>query len=337
MAEPLIWVLCGARAGDTAQALELARRVGGRVVEKKLTFNKLHYIPNVLRPADLSSLTDESRAVITVPWPDLVIATGKRTAPIACAIKVLSPNTKLVQLGRPRMALRRFDLLITTPQYGLPSDANVISLPTPFAAAKPVDEAARDKWAATWKDLPRPWVMMAVGASKFPLRFAEQDQMMCGLALNTAVQRLGGSVLLFDSPRSIANTLDNVAGRLTGPFWRSDHSAVGGAYQAALSLADFYGVTGDSVSMVSEMLGTSKPVAVYHLPRMRSFNWSAKRGPAALLARSGVLSPPRDVERFMAALYVDGKTGRLGESWGRPGFDDAAHDDAVARIKRLLA
>jgi uncharacterized protein len=336
MIERLVWVLCGVRAGDTAQALELARRVGGRVVEKKLAFNALHHFPNMLRPSDVSSLTEASRAEIVAPWPDLVIATGKRTAPIACAIKAVSPSTKLVQLGRPRMSLRRFDLVITTSQYGLPSEDNVISLPTPFAAPKPVDETAKGRWAEVWKDLPRPWIMMAVGATKFPLRFAEQDQMMCGLALNTAAQRLGGSVLLFDSPRSMPGTLDRVAGRLTGPFWQSDQNSVG-AYQSALALSDFLGVTGDSVSMVSEMLATEKPVAVYRLPRTSSFRWSAKRGPAALLARSGVLSPPRDVDGFMSTLIVDGKIGVLGENWGSAGFDHAAHDTAVERIKRLLA
>jgi uncharacterized protein len=336
MAELLIWVLCGVRAGDTAQALELARRVGGRVVEKKLAFNTLHHIPNVLRPNDLSSLKEASRAEIIAPWPDLVIATGKRTAPIACAIKAQSTNTKLVQLGRPRMSLKRFDLVITTPQYGLPSEDNVISLPTPFAAPKTVDENSKDRWAEAWTDLPKPWIMMAVGATKFPLRFAEQDQMMCGLALNAAAQRLGGSALLFDSPRSMPGTLDRVAGRLTGPFWRSDRNSAG-AYQAALALADYFGVTGDSVSMVSEMLATDKPVAVYRLPRSSSLRWSAKRGPSALLARSGVLSPPRNVDGFMSTLIADGKIGVLGKGWGHAGFDRSAHDAAVERIKRLLA
>ena len=42
----LIWVLQTARAGDNAQVLEIAHRLGGNTVVKKLAFNALHNLPN---------------------------------------------------------------------------------------------------------------------------------------------------------------------------------------------------------------------------------------------------------------------------------------------------
>jgi uncharacterized protein len=334
---PSIWVLSGARVGDTAQALELARRVGGRIEEKQLTFNALHHVPNVLKPLGLQSLTTESRNFIAQPWPDLVIATGKRTAPIACAIKVRSEGkSNLVQLGRPRMALRHFDLVITTPQYGLPGAENVITLPTPFAAPRPVDGDVRKHWTETWHHLPRPWIMAVIGASKFPLRLGGNELDGFALALNAAARAKNAGVILFDSPRSISGALTRVTSRLTVPHWTPGHHSHGGAYQSALASADYFAVTGDSVSMATEMLATGKPTAVFRLPRRPSLRWTAANGVGAAFARSGVLSPPRDVDGFMTAQISNHSLGVLGQSWGETSGSSGAHDAAVQRVKRLV-
>jgi mitochondrial fission protein ELM1 len=117
---PAIWVLKGVRAGDTAQAMDLALQLGGRVEGKQLAFNAFHNIPNWLLGARVSQLTQDAKKLLHPPWPDLVVATGRRTAPVALWIKTQSQGkTKLVHIGRPRMALSRFDLVLTTPQYGL--------------------------------------------------------------------------------------------------------------------------------------------------------------------------------------------------------------------------
>ena len=85
--EPLIWALQTKRAGDNAQALELARLVGGRIEIKALSFNWRHFLPNLLLGASDASLVDHGLAP---PWPDLVIAVGKRTSPISRWIKAQS-------------------------------------------------------------------------------------------------------------------------------------------------------------------------------------------------------------------------------------------------------
>jgi uncharacterized protein len=89
---PLIWVLKGLRAGDSAQAMELALQLGGRVEGKQLTFNHSHALPNWMLGARVSHLTAEARALLRPPWPDLVVATGRRTSPVAQWIKQQSAH-----------------------------------------------------------------------------------------------------------------------------------------------------------------------------------------------------------------------------------------------------
>ena len=69
-------MLVDPRAGTANQALGIAARLGLPVIEKKLSYGMLAKLPNF--GASLRSLTSEARAGIAPPWPDLVIAAGRR-------------------------------------------------------------------------------------------------------------------------------------------------------------------------------------------------------------------------------------------------------------------
>lgn len=300
---PIIWVLKSFRAGDNAQALALARRVGGTVVEKQMAFNRLAVIPNFLAGPSIRMLTSEVQSILQEPWPDLVIATGRRTAAVALWIKKNSNGkTKIVQLGRPRMPLRVFDLVITTPQYGLPADANVVQLPLPFV---PVREASIETFYH-WKHLPRPWLVAVVGGQKFPLRLGSAELNAFGGAVNRLAKGKSASVILLSSPRSPNGALATIAEKITQPKWWPAHGETG-VYGAALASGDLFCVTSDSVSMVAEMLATMKPVYVQQLPESPLMpHWRADAGVFAILARNGILSPPRNTVGMMRQL-VDRK------------------------------
>jgi uncharacterized protein len=337
---PLIWVLKGLRAGDTAQAMELALQLGGRVEGKQLSFNALHAVPNWLAGGRVSHLTRNARALLRPPWPDLVVATGKRTAAVALWIKQHSGgHTKLVQLGRPRMALKHFDLVVTTPQYGLPAAQNVVEIELPFAHPKSVAEADREAFNTEWSHLPRPWLLGVIGGAKFPLRLNDSDLAGFGRALDARATQSGGSVILLDSPRSPEGAIDKAASPITAHKWLYRRGQSVNPYQAALAMCDDLVVTSDSVSMVSEMLLTGKPTSIYRLPVSKfQPKWSAQSGLAARLASEGILHPPRDVDGYMKRLMDTGVLGDVlmpGNS-ARPKTIGETHQVVVDRIIRLM-
>lgn len=336
--KPKIWVLLGARAGDNAQALELAQRLGGTVERKPLRFNRLSDLPNFVLGAGFKTLTDV--AALSAPWPDVVIATGRRAAPVSLAIKAASGQRSVaVHLGRPRMRLGRFDLVLSTPQYGLPPAPNVMKLLFPFAQAKAVLDDLKSSFASEWSHLPHPWIAGVIGAGKFPLRFGTEELDGFAAALDRLAKDLGGSVILMDSPRSAAGAIQRVAGRVTSPHWMWTRGIGDNPYQAALALSDQFAVTSDSVSMVSEMVQTGKPVHVFHLPVSAiAPRWSAQTGVAAWLARHGVLSPPRNVATLHGRLEDRGWTGDLGRGVlpSRAFQSGNEHALAVERINDLL-
>lgn len=332
----LIWVLQTARAGDNAQVLEIAHRLGGNIVVKKLTFNARHRLPNWMLGASLASLAPEAQRQIVPPWPNLVIAAGKRTAPVARWIKAASGGrAKLVQVGRPRAALSHFDLVVSTPQYGLPKGPNIVELALPFASPRPVSGQEVSYWAEEWKDLPRPWTVVSIGAGKFPLRFEARDIGELGEKLSL----LDTSLIAMASPRTGSHVLNLLAKHVKdrpAKFYPWSRNAT--LYQAALVLADRVVVTSDSMSMVSEAINSGKPVSIFRLPAWRFFpSWSAARGLAAWLSRQGLLHAPRNVPAVIDGLIAQGYASPLGEEPVAHNVLKPDYQLAIDRIRDLLS
>jgi mitochondrial fission protein ELM1 len=333
---PIIWVLKSFRTGDNAQALALAQRVGGTIVEKQLAFNRLAIMPNLMTGATVRMLANEARALLAEPWPDLVIATGRRTAAAALWIKKKTAGkAKVVQLGRPRLALSLFDLVITTPQYGLPSDANVVHLSLPFVLTR---KPPTDSFPEPCMHLPKPWIAAVVGGEKFPLRLGNAELVSFGAAVERLAKVKSASVVLLSSPRSPKDSLSIVSEKIAQPKWLPSPE-LPNAYGAALASGNIFCVTSDSVSMVAEMLATGKPVYLHQLPESPLMpHWKADNGILAALARKGVLSPPRNTANMMRQLIDQKILGDLSNIVAPEAALSIAsqQDAAVLRVRSLV-
>ena len=308
----VIWVLQGARAGDNAQARELAARLDARVVYKDLKFNRLHVAPNWALGASTAALQDSSRKVLEAPWPDMVIATGKRMAPVARWIKRQSGGrSRIVMLGRPRARLSAFDLVISTPQYDLPLDANVIEVSLPLVASTKIDSAEQKFWQKQWRHLPKPLVGVMVGNGKYPLVFGSAEIHGLTEKLNKLAP---ASSLLIASPRTAEGVVARIGAGLNAPhvaYAKFDRS--NNPYRAAIAMCDRFVVTSDSISMISELINSGKPVDVFMLGAARvQLRWSGKQGFGAWLARTGLLQPPRNVPAMVDSLIKRRLIGDLG-------------------------
>jgi uncharacterized protein len=338
---PSIWVLKGLRAGDSAQSFALANALGGRVEEKQLIFNRLSNLPNWFFGARNSHLTAHTQRHLLSPWPDMVVATGRRTAAAALWIKQQSDyKTKLVQIGRPRMALSYFDVVVTTPQYGLPAAHNVIEMAVPFVSGvQPSPESLRS-FEKQWSHLPRPWCVAVVGGQKFPIKLAQTELEDFGMQLNMFAKQRGGSVIVIDSPRSPPHALKRVSDKLQIPYWLYSRGHGENPYLSALSLADELLVTSDSVSMMADMLMTGKPTWVFRLPNsLFALAWSGRVGFGKTLAARGILHPPRRVDDFAQSLLKQGYVGDLTRGIA-PKMSlsvPVLQAEALERIKSLLA
>ena len=106
-----VWLLLGPRPGDNNQALALGEALGLPFVVKTLDYNWLQRF-SLRLPPTLASLRRSRRAALCPPWPELVIAVGRRSVPVARWIKRRSGGrTRIVRIGHPRQQADLFDLV----------------------------------------------------------------------------------------------------------------------------------------------------------------------------------------------------------------------------------
>ncbi len=138
---PRVWVLLGEGAGGNAQMIALAEALGWPYETRQLSWNVLNYLPNPIIGARAFTL-DRAADALRPPWPDLVIAASRRSAPVARWIKKQSGGrTKLVHLLHAQMPLHHFDLVVTLAQFRVPDAPNVLRNTLPLNVVDPARQA----------------------------------------------------------------------------------------------------------------------------------------------------------------------------------------------------
>lgn len=300
---PKVWVLVGDHAGDNAQLLAMADALAWPYECKRIAVKPRPYLLDALF-GPMSPRTPIPG--LSAPWPDLVLSSGRRCAQVAQWIKRRSAGTtRLVHVGRAQAPLSRFDLVLSTPQYGLALHDNVVDLPAPYMKPRTLEPSQREHWEQRFASLPRPWIAVLVGASSSPGFLDPTAGARLGHEAAAAVKALGGSILLSSSPRSSAQTIDAILSAIDIPcFCYRFDEAQDNPYPAFLALADRFIVTGDSLSMLTEACMTGRPVAVFPLPIQRKAKARLRH---AVEQRLGV------IERTLSARG----TPRQQDRWGR--------------------
>ena len=84
---PKVWVLLGDKAGGNGQLTSLADALEWPYETKRLRYNLLTRCPNLFLGASILSVDRLQSSPLEAPWPDLVLAASRRSAPVARWIK----------------------------------------------------------------------------------------------------------------------------------------------------------------------------------------------------------------------------------------------------------
>ncbi|GAB4265061.1 MAG: hypothetical protein Kow0092_17110 [Deferrisomatales bacterium] len=365
-----VWVLADDRPGNTTQSVGLAEALGFGFEIKRLRFTPLIRVHNrLLRTYGASriGLRKDASDPLVPPWPDLVISSGWRPAPIACWIgKQSRGRSVVVQLGRKGGHVpNSFDLVITCGYAHLPPDPRRIETTAPLTR---VDRKALASAAEAWKPLfaqrPRPWIGLLVGGATRRHRWDEAVARQLAERVRAMAEAAGGSVFAVTSRRTGQPATEAIE-RGLGPeahVSRWDPHATANPYLGFLALADVLVVTGESESMLAEAAACGKPVQIYPLPEhppgpaARIKDWMTRRARqswtspesappvrrligrgATALIRSGVLRPRRDLPALHAALLEAGIASPFGaplQPGPRPPLREA--DEVARKVAQLL-
>jgi len=278
------WILTDGSVGMEAQGIAVAEAVGLPFSLKRVRVaGALRWVPARLQiylPAARLLQSVSANEPLRAPWPRLVISIGRRSVPIALAVKRVSGAFAL-HIQNPRVPPRLFDL-IAAPVHDDFQAPNAIAT---FGAvhsvtAERLAEAGR-RFAPQVEKLPKPHVAVLLGGDSQAFSFPPDAAASFGAKLAALARETGGSLLVTPSRRtrkeSIA-ALETALKDVPHVIWDGSGD---NPYFGFLALGDAIVVTEDSVNMVTEAAGTGKPVYIQSLP-----------GRSNRLSRCGSAAPP---------------------------------------------
>ena len=239
---PQVWVLADDRVGHANQALGVAEALAMPFAVLQLRYNRLSRLPNLVLGATFRHLVKRCRP--SPPWPDLVIAAGRRTVPAARAIKAWSEGrTHLVQCMWPGVSAP-FDL-IAVPEHDRPAPhANIIStVGALHRITAPRLAAAAVEWTPILGQLAPPRLAVLVGGATRRQNFTQADVDALSSRVRRLAEAVGASVMVATSPRTgrkLADHLDAVLQPDYGYRWGGGAiliSAISRSQTSWLSLA----------------------------------------------------------------------------------------------------
>ena len=355
MSSPRIWVLLDDRPGHQSQVLGLAERLGWTYETRTLVFNGFSRIHNGILGARPLSLNRDEADALAPPYPDLVIAMGRRCIPIARWIRKASGHsTRLVHLGRKGLvAPDEFTLLISCAHFQLPPHPRrlIVPLPPTKVTAERLAEA-RLEWKGLMSQGQGPHVALLLGGETAHHRFEPNQAVDLLRRAETATHALGGTLTVVTSRRTSAAAIEAMRKQTHGAtFHLWDPSATRNPYLGFLAWADVLIVTGESESMLAEAAATTKPLYIAPLQpkplsiKLRMTRWltsiATGRGRISALCRSilntGWVTPYRDLEK-MHAIMFEARLARPLESELslEPPERSSALEEISTRLHRLL-
>lgn len=265
------WILTDGKAGDEAQCIGVAEAMGlafdPRIVKPRAPWAAA--MP--LGPIDPRERAGEPGSPIAPPYPDIAIASGRRSIAYLREVKRASAErTFTVYLKDPRLIKLPFvesdaaDLIWAPAHDRLRGENVMTTLTSPHRLHAAVLAEARRRPDPRLAALPAPRIALLLGGDSKAYHFSDaatarlRAMLEDGLA---AEPRL--SVMATASrrtPPGLAAAIEGLIRRFHGFFWdgTGDNPLVG-----MLALADHVIVTADSVNMVGEALATGKPVHIF--------------------------------------------------------------------------
>ncbi len=255
------WIVTEGIAGTENQCLGVAEALGLSPHVKRITLRQPW---KLLSPWLKFECACTFTPPLEGPWPDLLIASGRKSVAAARHIKKASGGkTFAVQIQDPRVCPKTFDLVAVPSHDPLRGENVVVTDAAPNRVTPWRLATARDRFESLYAPLPSPRAAVLIGGNSKTHRMTPAMTHKLAGQLK-ALAAKGTSLMVTASRRTGEENTRILQETLTGPniaFWDGTGE---NPYFGMLAWADYILVTSDSSSMLSEASTTGKPV--YMIP-----------------------------------------------------------------------
>lgn len=266
-----VWVITEGIAGTENQCLGVAEQLQSRfntdIKTVRVSLKKpWDVLSPYITPNSLERLINNA-SEYTAPWPDVILASGRKAIAPALSIKKKAGNACLVvQLQDPRWAAGKFDL-VAVPFHDRYRGENALityGAPNRITVTKLQEERAVWALPKTWTESKKPVVAFLVGGKSKAYDF--DATLVQGIINQINLLSEGYDVLVTASRRTGTENLQTFTAAFEDNeavyFWDGEGY---NPYFAYLAHADHIIVTPDSTSMLSEAASTGKPTYCLNL------------------------------------------------------------------------
>jgi len=273
-----IWVLADNRTGTAAQAKSLAELLGMSFEVKNLKYNFLALLPNFLLRSTFIHINKKlSSGLLDEPLPKMIISAGRRTAPVALALKALDPTIRVVQIMRPDLDPNKFDLIILPQHDRFSASPNTLRVIGALHNVEDKIKAAKEGFAPNHPTMQN-FIAVLIGGNAKKYKFSTPNAAELASRLTT-ISANHGLLLFISFSRRTPEAVKAVMREffpwphiLYDPITSTDPNP----YFGLLASASFIVTTCDSISMCSEAAASGKPLYIYcpdkaDMPKHRYF------------------------------------------------------------------
>jgi mitochondrial fission protein ELM1 len=267
---PRTWVILSDKQGDNGQVETIVDALGWPVEHKYVHMLPQWVLGKPRYRASLDHLDLEQSDPLEAPWPDLILTVGRRPSMVALWIRQQSGNrTKIVLVGKPSGQMLDFSLVIASAENQMPPMDNFLPTTLPLMRISEANvEAQAQAWQQRFAELRKPLIAMFVGGETNPFIMNRKVAEDLAATAKWVVDELGGTPYVTTSRRTTSEVVEVLQAELPpeAVFFQWAPDSPDNPYRALLGSADGFIVTGDSVSMMVEVIYLHKPLAIFPLP-----------------------------------------------------------------------
>lgn len=260
----LTWIVTEGLIGTENQCLGVAEALGVSPVVKRIKLNEPWKTLSPYLGLETEKTFSDTGDKLVSPWPDLLIASGRKSIAASRFIKKKSGGkTFTVQLQDTRVRRNEFDLLAVPEHDPARGDNILVTSATPNRITNEKLLAAKEK-ILMFQSLPSPRIGVLIGGTAGAQILTKDMVENLAAQLNALVEK-GYGLMITTSRRTGEENKRILEAALYGPniyFWNGTDE---NPYFGILAWADALIVTSESMSMVSEAATTGKPVYTVNL------------------------------------------------------------------------
>lgn len=266
-----IWILADNRPGNYSQAIGLANELAFEMRIVNITYGIFSFLPNFILRSSLFGITRATKTKLASfnYFPKLIISAGRRCAPVALHIKKQSENrSKIAQIMNPDFAQIDFDFIIL-PRHDKVKDRYGNIIRTLGSLTKTNEKAIKaecEKFESWFRDYKKTKIALLVGGDSKSTKFTKESAVKLIKKSCEIAKNMNAKLLILNSRRTSDEVTNAIKSTLRGDFkffnWKEIKDGEN-PYLAIVGFGDYFIVTGDSVSMISEVCSTGKSLYIF--------------------------------------------------------------------------